>query len=70
MKRFILISLLASLDVAGVSAQSPKYPPLSEYMMTSEAEVALARSAAPENVSAHAHCQDTYRLRIQGRRPG
>jgi hypothetical protein len=27
---------------------------LSEYMMTPEAEVALARSAAPENVSAHA----------------
>ena len=37
-----------------VLAQSSKYPPLSEYMMTPDAEVALARSAAPEYVSDHA----------------
>jgi hypothetical protein len=54
MKRFILISLLVSLDAARVVAQSPKYPPLSEYMMTRDEEIALARSAAPENVSARA----------------
>src|SRR5712691_9671129 len=49
-----LILLLVSLQVASVRGQSAKYPPLSEYMMTAEAEIALARSAAPENVSAHA----------------
>ncbi len=49
-----LILLLVSMQVAPVRGQSAKYPPLSEYMMTSEAEIALARSAAPENVSAHA----------------
>ena len=49
-----LVVLLVSLQLASVRAQSSKYPPLSEYMMTPEAEIALARSAAPENVSAHA----------------
>ncbi len=46
--------LLLSMQVASVGGQSAKYPRLSEYMMTPEAEIALARSAAPENVSAHA----------------
>jgi hypothetical protein len=46
--------IIAILNAASMLAQSPKYPPLSEYMMTPEAEIALARSAAPENVSAHA----------------
>jgi hypothetical protein len=54
MKRFMLVSFLAGLNVAAVSAQSPKYPPLSEYMMTQDEEVALARSAAPQKVSASA----------------
>jgi hypothetical protein len=49
-----LAFILAALDAAPMLAQSPKYAPLSEYMMTPEAEIALARSAAPENVSAHA----------------
>jgi hypothetical protein len=50
----VLVLLFATLDVAPLLAQSSKYPPLSEYMTTPEAEIALARSAAPENVSAHA----------------
>ncbi len=50
----VLVSLLAGLDTAAVWAQGPKYPPLREYMMAPEAEVALARSAAPEKVSARA----------------
>jgi len=49
-----LVLLVLSMQAASVRAQSPKYPPLGEYMMTPEAEMALARSAAPENVSAHA----------------
>jgi hypothetical protein len=50
----ILVSLLASLDPVAVWAAATQYPPLSEYMMAPEAEVALARSAAPEAISAHA----------------
>ncbi len=49
-----LVLLLVSLQVPSIRGQSAKHPPLSEYMMTPEAEIALARSAAPENVSAHA----------------
>src|SRR5712692_4787731 len=48
---FVLVALVAS---AAAGAQSPKYPPLSEYLMESTAEIALARSAAPDNVSAPA----------------
>src|SRR5882724_12591108 len=49
-----LVLLLVGMQAASGRAQSPKYSPLTEYMMTREAEIALARSAAPENVSAHA----------------
>src|SRR5713226_2241242 len=46
-----LVLLFVSMQAASVLGQSPKYPPVSEYMMTPEAEVALARSAAPANIS-------------------
>jgi hypothetical protein len=42
------------LGVAGANAQEAKYPPLSEYMMARDAEIALAKSAAPDFVSDHA----------------
>ena len=42
------------LNAAALLAQSPKYPPLSEYMMARDAEYALAKSAAPDNISGHA----------------
>ena len=51
---FVLVSLLAS-EAAG--AQTPKYPPLSEFMMPQEAEIALARSAAPDNGGDRRHHQ-------------
>jgi hypothetical protein len=56
MDKFIagLALLFVSMQAASAHGQSTKYPPLNEYMMTPEAEVALARSAAPENVSGHA----------------
>ena len=43
-----LILLLAS---SAAEAQSPKYAPLSDYLMEPAAEIALARSAAPDNIS-------------------
>lgn len=45
---FALVLFLAS-PVA--MAQDKKYPPLADYMMEQGAEIALARSAAPDNVS-------------------
>lgn len=51
MKRFLMLfTLLASLAGA-IQAQAGKYPPLTEYMMPREAEMALARSAAPARIS-------------------
>ena len=46
-----LVLLFVSMQATSVRGQSPKYPPLSEYMMTPEAEVALARRGAPANIS-------------------
>jgi hypothetical protein len=44
----------ADPDAVIVRAQGQKYPPLSEYMMAPDEELALARSAAPEKVSGRA----------------
>ncbi|HEV8579858.1 MAG TPA: hypothetical protein VGX68_12350 [Thermoanaerobaculia bacterium] len=49
-----LTVLLLALLAAPAMAQSPKYPPLGEYMMPRDAETALARSAAPANISGRA----------------
>jgi len=66
----VLAFLLAAFDASTMQAQNPKYPPLSDYMMTAEAEVALARSAAPENVSARATIKiltaSGYKVAAQG----
>jgi hypothetical protein len=51
MKTFVLI-LLSIFCVGSASAQA-KYDP-KEYTMEPEAEISLARSAAPDNVSSHA----------------
>jgi hypothetical protein len=54
MKKFVLLmfsSMLATLTASAAWAQAAKYPPLSEYMMARDAEIALARSAAPANIS-------------------
>jgi len=50
---FTLISLIGSICTTAGWAQNSAYTP-SDYMMTPEAEIALARSAAPDKVSAHA----------------
>jgi hypothetical protein len=66
----VLAFLLGASDPATVLAQNPKYPPLSEYMMTPEAEIGLARSAAPESVSARATVKiltaSGYKVAAQG----
>jgi hypothetical protein len=46
-----LVLLFVSMQAALMRGQSSQYPPVSEYMMTPEAELALARSAAPANIS-------------------
>ena len=49
-----LVLVLWGMQIATVRGQTPKYPPLSEYMMPQDAEIALAKSAAPQNISDHA----------------
>jgi hypothetical protein len=52
-RKFVLL-LLISFGAVGVLAQEAKYPPLSEYLMPQDAEIALAKSAAPDNISVRA----------------
>jgi len=52
--KFVLFLLLISFAAIGVTAQEAKYPPLSEYLMPQDAETALAKSAAPDNISGRA----------------
>ena len=62
---FVLVSLLAS---AAAGAQTPKYPPLSEFMMPEEAEIALARAAQRPTMSRHAQ-PSRYSPRPDSRSP-
>ena len=46
-----VITLALLLAATAATAQGPKVPPLSEYLMPRPDEVALARSAAPANIA-------------------
>jgi hypothetical protein len=52
--RSLLYLLLWGIASSGLFAQEVKYPPLSLYMMPRDAEIALAKSAAPASISDHA----------------
>jgi len=76
-RTLVLVSLFLILGGGSVWAQGPvspalgpKYPPLSEYMMTREAEISLAKSAAPDNISTHATVKiltaSGYRIAVPG----
>ena len=47
----IYLTLLVGVLIATVRAQTPKYPPIEQYLMPEADEVALAKSAAPANIS-------------------
>jgi len=69
-RRLIACLMLTSFGAATGWAQDSKYPPLSEYMMAPEAEVALAKSAAPDKVSGRATIKvltpSGYKVTAQG----
>lgn len=51
---FVVFLLLTSFAALGAPAQEMKYPPVGEYLMPQDAEIALAKSAAPDNISGKA----------------
>ena len=53
MKKSIVAALFLFVALNGgpLRAQDHKYPPIGEYLMAAGAETALAKSAAPPNVS-------------------
>jgi hypothetical protein len=50
-RNLVCLTLLLTGFGAQASAQTAKYPPLEGYLMAKDAEVSLARSAAPANIS-------------------
>ncbi len=54
MKTIIPILPVLVMLSGSASAQVPAYPPLREYLMSEQAEILLARSAAPASITDHA----------------
>ena len=52
---------------AQTQARASTYPPLRLYMMPREAEMALAKSAAPPNISDRATIKVLTTVRLSGR---
>ena len=52
--KLVLVAMLMSLVASPAWAQGSQYPSLREYMMLRDAEMALARSAAPATISGRA----------------
>ena len=50
----VYLTVLAGMSVAALQAQTPKYPRIEQYLMPQADEIALARSAAPANISERA----------------
>jgi hypothetical protein len=48
---FMYLTILVGLSVVAVQAQTAKYPPIEQYLLPQADEIALARSAAPANIS-------------------
>ena len=53
-RHLALLSALITLSAATLGAQQSKYPPIDRYLMPRDAEIALARTAAPPSISDHA----------------
>jgi hypothetical protein len=64
------VLIFAMSFVASVLARGAKYSALGDYMMEPDAEIALARSAAPDNVSGHATVKvltaTGYKVSVEG----
>ena len=70
MKWTMAVMIFAMSFAASVLARSSKYSALDGYMMVPDAEIALARSAAPENISGHATVKvltaEGYKMAVEG----
>ena len=53
----VAMLIVAIATMSGAAQTETQYPPLSEYLMAQNAEIALARSAAPATISGQCHDQ-------------
>ena len=51
---YVAVILISTVAILSDAQGQTQYPPLNEYLMPQDAEIALARSAAPANISDHA----------------
>lgn len=49
--KLTVLGLIFAANTVFMLAQGPKYPPMSQYMMQQDDEIALAKSAAPNEIS-------------------
>ena len=49
-----LLTLLVVVGLVAAQAQTAKYPPVEQYLISQADEIALAKTAAPANISDHA----------------
>ena len=61
-------SLLAAIAIP-LGAQTHSYPPIDRYLMPRDAEIALARTAAPASISSHATIKVLTASRSQDQAP-
>ena len=54
MRRPLSVLLLIGIAATPAAAQASQYPPIERYLMPRDAEIALARTGAPANISARA----------------
>ena len=69
-RSMIVLAVAVPAQAQGVGAPYPKMAAIDQYLMTQDAEVALARSAAPESISKDADIlvldRHGYRMAIKG----
>jgi hypothetical protein len=65
----LAICVFGTIGVSGASAQNGKYPPLTDYLMSRDAEVALAQKRGPGQHFKSGHDQGADAIRVCHRSP-
>src|SRR6516164_6016905 len=68
--KLMYLTLLVGMWIAAAQAQIAKYPPIEQYLMPQADEIALAKSAAPANISDRATVKVLTKSGFEVAQPG
>ena len=68
--KLVYLTLLVGMWAAAAQAQTAKYPPIEQYLMPQADEIALAKSAAPANISDRATVKVLTKSGFEVAQPG